>query len=159
MDDVHVARCARHDLDLGWRSSLQGTHLSRIVWRRGKGQWSWLRRLEASGASRLPTSWSVWRRRRHQIPRRWSALPFFFPQRRYTRVKTVRQNRLSHITSREEGTSLPTPLTSSKQSAKTRAAAHDMMFRVLCFVVGPPPSAESHSIPSVHEVVRDALSE
>ena len=48
--------------------------------------WSWLRRLEAGGASRLPTSWSVWQKRRLWIPpmccrakvqqafiRRWSA--------------------------------------------------------------------------------------
>ena len=64
------------------RLTMVGQHLSRIVWRRG---WSWLLRLVAGGASKLPTSWFVWRRRSHRIHpfvmhgvqqafiRRWSA--------------------------------------------------------------------------------------
>ena len=86
-----VARCAarhRHDFALTSPSCLpgpgrpttMGQHWMTLVVTRsaltlncrgmeeGLAWWSWLRRLEAGGASRLPTSGSAWRKRRHWIP-------------------------------------------------------------------------------------------
>ena len=82
-----VARCTarhRHDLDVlsvvtglpgPGRPATMGQHWMTLVVARsaltlnclgtgeGHAWWSWLQRLVAGGASRLPTSWSVWRRR------------------------------------------------------------------------------------------------